>query len=77
MDGMDETRRHVVEDIPASELPERLRGDFAPGVHVTVTVEEARRPVRVRISELIGKGRGLFDSPEDVLHHLREGRDAE
>lgn len=74
---MDETRRHIVEDIPVSELPERLRGDFAPGVHVTVTVEEARQPVRTRISEFIGKGRGLYKSPEDVLRFLREGRDAD
>jgi hypothetical protein len=37
---MDEPKRHVIEDIPASELPERLRGGFDPETHVTVTVIE-------------------------------------
>jgi hypothetical protein len=74
---MDEPKRHVIEDIPASELPERLRGGFDPETHVTVTVQQARRSVQTRISELIGKGCGLYRSPEEVLRMLREGRDAD
>ena len=75
---MEETKRHVIEDIRASDLPDRVRGDIAPDAHVTVTVEQLRHPTqRRRISDYWAGGRGLYESPEDVLAELRALRDAD
>jgi hypothetical protein len=74
---MDETKRHIIDDIRASELPDRIRGDFPPDVHVTVTVEEVRQLHRKRLSDFVGRGSGLYDTPEDVLKELRALRDSD
>lgn len=43
---MDEPKRHVVEDVPASELPDRIRGPIDPSHHARVTVEDIGTPNR-------------------------------
>lgn len=41
---METPKKHVVENVAAGELPERLRGDIAPSAQVRVTVEVAATP---------------------------------
>ena len=41
---MDENKRHIIEDIEASELPERIRGSIEPSHHARVTVEDLGIP---------------------------------
>ena len=40
MASMDERKRHVIEDIPAAELPDRIRGDIDSSHHARVIVED-------------------------------------
>jgi hypothetical protein len=37
---MDESKRHIIEDIPASELPERIRGGIDLSHHARIIVED-------------------------------------
>jgi hypothetical protein len=41
---MDEPTLHIIENIPARELPERVRGKIDPSHHARVTVEDLGPP---------------------------------
>jgi hypothetical protein len=78
MADMDEPLRVVVEHYPAEKLPEQLRGAISCDSKVTVTVvQELPAPPRRKLSDLVGAGKGLYRSPEDVLEFLRAERDAD
>ena len=75
---MDEPIMHIIEDIPARELPERVRGNIDPSHHTRVTVEDLGP--RVRPSETFAELwrripiRGEI-SIEDAAKRIRSLRD--
>ena len=76
---MDEPKRHVVEDYPARDLPEKLRNGFAPNATVKVTVEAQSWPQQRAFSF-----EGFFDTManrdygttiEEATRRIRDLRD--
>ena len=61
---------------PVSSLPDDLRADLpADGtVEIRITVEQPAKP-RIKLVDLMGTGRNVHGSAEDVVRHIREGRD--
>ena len=73
--------RIIHEHYPASKLPEDLREGINPSGHVTVTVvEEAQRPSREKLVELLeqarARARAAGDvSTEEAVRRVRDLRD--
>ena len=66
----------VKEHYPISKLPEDLRAGLDPDAEVTVTVEQAEKPERVMsLEEIFAARRTVFNSPEEVVEHVRSLRD--
>ena len=69
----------VLEHYPASRLPADLRGKFAPGASVTVTVEEeVRKPLsREALLELMRKAQANAPGTtlEEAVARIRALRD--
>lgn len=64
----------VTREMRAGDLPQAIRGDIDPASAVRVTVEEiAARPQR-SLLELVGIGRGVYGSDEEILADIRELR---
>jgi len=68
----------------AGSLPREVRGDIDPGHRVEVTVRDIERPPETAaparpLAELIGAGRGVYGSTDEIrelMRELREDRDA-
>lgn len=74
---MDEPKRHVVEDYPASRLPEELRGDIDPDQRVTVSItEKASSDVIMSLEEIFVAGSSARRSSADIDTELRHQRDS-
>ena len=69
----------VLENYPASKLPEELREGIAPGASVKVTVEEeARKPMtreKLHLSLSDARARASGVSIEDAVARIRELRE--
>jgi hypothetical protein len=71
---MDERKRHIIEDIPASELPEELRGGIDPTeiVTITVAVKDTPEPSFAEIFASHHDSRVHSDDPVLRIRALRE-----
>jgi hypothetical protein len=66
----------VKEHYPISKLPEDLRAGLNPDAEVTVTVEQEEKPEKVMtLEEIFSARRTVFNSPEEVVQHVRSLRD--
>jgi len=59
----------------AEKLPEELRGEIDPKALVRVVVETEQTEEMVKLSELIGAGRGIYRSPEEAVEAIRRLRE--
>ena len=74
---MDEPKRHVVENYPASRLPEELRGDIDPDQRVTVSiVENASSDAVMSLEEIFAAGSSARRTSADIDMELRRQRDS-
>jgi hypothetical protein len=80
---MDTPQKHVVENVAAGELPDRLRGAIAPTATVRVTIEVASpdaasgRPSRwARFAAEAAASDALHGRSERFVSALRAFRDA-
>jgi hypothetical protein len=74
---MDEGKRHVIEDIPASELPEKIRGGIDPSHHARVVVEDIGLPRTAETFENLHRRirpRGNV-TPQEAAARIRALRD--
>jgi hypothetical protein len=75
MAGMDETKRVVVEDYPADQLPDEVREHFAAGGRVVLTVESKPvEPARRTIAEILDdmqNARVFLGDPVQRIRALR------
>ncbi|MGN6103026.1 MAG: hypothetical protein ACTHOR_17950 [Devosia sp.] len=61
---------------PVERLPADLREGLPAGADVTVMVELDEAPGgRLDISRLVGTGKNVHGNDEEVIAHLREGRE--
>lgn len=74
--------RIVTHHIPASELPEKLRGEIPVGAMVTVTVQEDHPRRALSFKELRERAEQIKSSPgfrpvnpEEAVRRIRELRD--
>jgi len=71
----------VVRQVAGSVLPAELLGDIDPSHTVEVTVRDLERSATrasPRLSDLVGAGRGVFGTTDEILRHisaLRADRD--
>jgi hypothetical protein len=61
---------------PASRLPADLRKDIPEGAEVdlTITVHDGSKK-KIDISKLVGTGRNVHGTPDEVIAHIRELRE--
>lgn len=74
---MDERKRIVVENYPASDLPAKLRGGIDPAhrVHVVVEdIDEERMPRRCLI-DFLGAAKGVYGDADEAVAYVRALRD--
>ena len=66
----------VRENYPVSKLPDDLREGIDPRARVRVVVEaDEGTKAPLPLNNLIGAGRGLYQSPEEALQAIRRLRD--
>lgn len=64
----------VTRQMRAGDLPQAIRGDIDPASAVRVTVEEIEERPQRSLVALVGIGRGVFGSDEEILAEIRELR---
>jgi len=66
----------VKEHYPISKLPEDLRTGLDPDAEARVVVEQVKKPKKVMtLEEMFAARRTVFNSPEEVVQHVRSLRD--
>jgi hypothetical protein len=66
----------VKRHLPVRELPKAWRGELPDQAFVRVEIEVEREPPgALRISELVGTGRNIHGSEEEVIEHVVRLRD--
>jgi hypothetical protein len=65
-------RRHL----PVSELPSEWRGELPDEARVRVEIEIEKSTSRhVRISQMVGTGRNVHGTEQEVIEHIARLRD--
>lgn len=75
---MNQTRKIVVEHYPVDRLPEELRLGLEDARDVTITIEAPSAEAvekRPPLASLLGKGRGVYQTPEQADAAVRALRD--
>jgi hypothetical protein len=66
----------VKRHLPVTELPKTWRGELPDQALVRVEIEVEKEPTSaVRISELVGTGRNVHGTEEEVIEHIARLRD--
>jgi hypothetical protein len=66
----------VKKHYPIAKLPEDLRAGLDPDAEVTVTVEQTEKPEKaMTLEEIFSASRAVFNSPQEVVEHVRSLRD--
>jgi hypothetical protein len=63
------------EHVPASEIPENLRGEIPATATVTVTVVEEQSPRSAKLESLLARRKPPFLSAEEISERIRSERD--